>query len=307
MAAIDDALGRYNQSNFDVSATAALVRQLGAQYSLTEDQLAAAVPVYGDEHRAQYSSGYTEGSNYQGIALRAVEDALVRKGQSAAVVAQQNPNFYAVGAGQANERWKATQENDGILGGLGIVAQIAALFPGPQQPFLLAASAANAASQGNIVGAALNAFGAYQVGFSSFAPDGSAIDLSTSDIGIGQATGSAVGGETFTVPSVLTSGNGGIDDGALQVILNSPDAVSVGSVAKAVAAVADVGSKSPGLFGSLLTGAATTAASALIKNALAPKAPTVAPAAVASGAADGGLGGPLLLALGAAILYKMAA
>lgn len=52
----------------------------------------------------------------------------------------------------------------GLFGGLGPLAQLAALIPGPQQPFLMAANAANSLSQGNLIGAGLNAFGAYNGG-----------------------------------------------------------------------------------------------------------------------------------------------
>lgn len=52
----------------------------------------------------------------------------------------------------------------GLFGDFGGLAQLAALIPGPQQPFLLGANAVNAASQGNLIGAGLNAFGAYNGG-----------------------------------------------------------------------------------------------------------------------------------------------
>jgi len=166
MAALEDVLGRYNQSNFDIGAAAAAARSLGAKYGLTEAELAAAVPIFGDFHRQQFNSGYTEGSNYNQIAQSAVEDALRARGQNAAVVAQQNPNFVSTGAAEANQRWQATQKDDGgLFGDLGPLAQLAALIPGPQQPFLLAANAANNLSQGNLIGAGLNAFGAYSGGW----------------------------------------------------------------------------------------------------------------------------------------------
>lgn len=60
---------------------------------------------------------------------------------------------------------QATHGGKGLFGDLGPLAQIAALIPGPQQPFILAANAANAASQGNWISAGLNAFGAYGGGW----------------------------------------------------------------------------------------------------------------------------------------------
>ena len=162
MAMLEDVLGQYNQSNFDIGSAAALIRQLGQQVGLTEDELAAAVPVFGNEHRAAYNSGYTEGSNYSAVAQRAVADALDARGVDSSRFKQATQGFVDQGAQQAQQRWQATQKPDGgLLGGLGPISKIAALFPGPQQPFLLAANAANSLSQGNLVGAGLNALGAY--------------------------------------------------------------------------------------------------------------------------------------------------
>ena len=142
MAALEDVLGLYNQSNFDIGSTAALIRQLGQQAGLSEEELAAAVPVFGDAHRAAYNSGYTEGSNYSAIAQRAVADALSARGVDSSRFKRATQGFVDQGAQQANQRWQATQEKDsgGLLGNLGPLAKIAALFPGPQQPFLLAAN-----------------------------------------------------------------------------------------------------------------------------------------------------------------------
>ncbi len=166
MAMLEDVLGQYDQSNFDIGSTAALIRQLGQQAGLTEEELAAAVPVFGDYHRSQLGSGYTEGSNYSAIAQRAVSDALAARGTDPSRFNQATQGFVDQGAQQAQQRWQATQKPDkGLLGDLGPIAKIAALFPGPQQPFLLGANAANSLSQGNLVGAGLNAFGAYN-GFS---------------------------------------------------------------------------------------------------------------------------------------------
>jgi hypothetical protein len=162
MAMLEDVLGQYNQSNFDIGSAAALIRQLGQQVGLTEDELAAAVPVFGDEHRAAINSGYTEGSNYSAIAQRAVADALDARGVDSSRFKQATQGFVDQGAQQAQQRWQATQEPDGgLLGDLGPISRIAALFPGPQQPFLLAANAANSLSQGDLIGAGTNALGAY--------------------------------------------------------------------------------------------------------------------------------------------------
>ena len=162
MAMLEDVLGQYNQSNFDIGSAAALIRQLGQQVGLTEDELAAAVPVFGNEHRAAYNSGYTEGSNYSAVAQRAVADALDARGVDSSRFKQATQGFVDQGAQQAQQRWQATQKpNKGLFGDLGPIAKIAALFPGPQQPFLLAANAANSLSQGDLIGAGTNALGAY--------------------------------------------------------------------------------------------------------------------------------------------------
>ena len=162
MAMLEDVLGQYNQSNFDIGSAAALIRQLGQQVGLSEEELAAAVPVFGDEHRAAYNSGYTEGSNYSAVAQRAVADALDARGVDSSRFKQATQGFVDQGAQQAQQRWQATQKpNKGLFGDLGPIAKIAALFPGPQQPFLLAANAANSLSQGDFIGAGTNALGAY--------------------------------------------------------------------------------------------------------------------------------------------------
>lgn len=67
---------------------------------------------------------------------------------------------------EAIQKEQSTHGSKGLFGDLGPLAQLAALLPGPQQPFLLAANAANAASQGNLLSAGLNAFGAYTGGWS---------------------------------------------------------------------------------------------------------------------------------------------
>ncbi len=121
MAKIEDVLGKFDQSNFDVAGAAGAMRSLGAKHGLSEDDLAAAVSVFGDEHRAQFNSGYTEGSNYNAIAQRAVQDALKAKGKDPSAAADEG--YIATGAAQANERWKATQKDDD--GGFGQIAMMA--------------------------------------------------------------------------------------------------------------------------------------------------------------------------------------
>lgn len=59
------------------------------------------------------------------------------------------------------DRQADADKKGGFLGDLGPIAQLAGLIPGPQQPFVLAANAANNLSAGNPIGAALNTVGAY--------------------------------------------------------------------------------------------------------------------------------------------------
>jgi hypothetical protein len=115
-------------------------------------------------------------------------------------------NYYATKQQQEADQIQAEQAthgSEGLFGDLGPLAQLAALIPGPQQPFLLAANAANSLSQGNLIGAGLNAFGAYGGGWDGL-----------------------MGGSGGT-----TAFNGGIDQGALGQILgtNSPAAAVAGA------------------------------------------------------------------------------
>ena len=209
MAMLEDVLGQYNQSNFDIGSAAALIRQLGQQVGLTEDELAAAVPVFGDEHRAAYNSGYTEGSNYSAVAQRAVADALDARGVDSSRFKQATQGFVDQGAQQAQQRWQATQKPDGgLLGDLGPISKIAALFPGPQQPFLLAANAANSLSQGDLIGAGTNALGAYG-GFSGGYNPGAGGEgaLSASEF-------AANAGPAYTGGNNMIDGMGGYNFGA---------------------------------------------------------------------------------------------
>ena len=209
MAMLEDVLGQYNQSNFDIGSAAALIRQLGQQVGLTEDELAAAVPVFGNEHRAAYNSGYTEGSNYSAVAQRAVADALDARGVDSSRFKQATQGFVDQGAQQAQQRWQATQKPDGgLFGDLGPIAKIAALFPGPQQPFLLAANAANSLSQGDLIGAGTNALGAYG-GFSGGYNPGAGGEgaLSASEF-------AANAGPAYTGGNNMIDGMGGYNFGA---------------------------------------------------------------------------------------------
>ena len=209
MAMLEDVLGQYNQSNFDIGSAAALIRQLGQQVGLSEEELAAAVPVFGDEHRAAINSGYTEGSNYSAIAQRAVADALDARGVDSSRFKQATQGFVDQGAQQAQQRWQATQKpNKGLFGDLGPIAKIAALFPGPQQPFLLAANAANSLSQGDLIGAGTNALGAYG-GFSGGYNPGAGGEgaLSASEF-------AANAGPAYTGGNNMIDGMGGYNFGA---------------------------------------------------------------------------------------------
>lgn len=199
MAKIEDSLSPYNQSNFDIGATAALMRQLGAKAGVSEDDLAAAVPVFGDEHRAQLNSGYTEGSNYQAIAQRAVRDAIKAKGgtdpgEDAALVEQ--------GRQQGQDRWKATQKPDSGMGGFaGMVgAALGAVFA----PATFGLSAA--------LGAALGG--------------GAATLLTTGDPMKALVSGgiSYLGGQLFSGMTGAAEGAGAVDWGSLDA---GPGAMAV--------------------------------------------------------------------------------
>lgn len=209
MAMLEDVLGLYDQSNFDIRSTAALIRQLGQQAGLSEEELAAAVPVFGDYHKSVYNSGYTEGSNYSAIAQRAVSDALAARGADPSRFNQATQGFVDQGAQQAQQRWQATQKPDGgLLGDLGPIAKIAALFPGPQQPFLLAANAANSLSQGDLIGAGTNALGAYN-GFSGGYNPGAGGENALS---AREFAANAGVGANPTIPSYMQPTAGGVAD-----------------------------------------------------------------------------------------------
>ena len=176
---LEGALQQYNQSNFDVGSTAALIRQLGQQSGLSEAELTAAVPVFGDEHRGAYNSGYTEGSNYNAIAQRAVSDALRTRGTDPSRFNQATQGFVDQGTQQAQERWQETQKDTSFGStGLGKLASMAvqglsAYFGGP----IGAAASSYALSGGDVGKAALSAgltyAGGQLSGTGSGAPGGS--------------------------------------------------------------------------------------------------------------------------------------
>ena len=124
---------------------------------------------------------------------------------SAALPAIQNQQQQQQNSIQAEQ---ATHGGKGLLGGFGPFAKIAALIPGPQQPFLLAANAANSLSQGNLIGAATNALGAYN-GFSGGYNLGAGGEnaLSAQEF----AANAGVGANP-TIPSYLQPTAGGVAD-----------------------------------------------------------------------------------------------
>ena len=212
MAALEDVLGLYDQSNFDIGSTAALIRQLGKQAGLSEEELAAAVPVFGDAHRAAFNSGYTEGSNYSAIAQRAVSDALAARGADPSRFNQATQGFVDQGAQQAQQRWLETQKDTSFGStGLGQLAStagqaLASYFGGP----IGAAASSYALSGGDVGKAALSAgltyAGGQLSGTGSGAPGGSwyspSGDISSVANKLGSAFGSTGG---VTDPSTLTA------------------------------------------------------------------------------------------------------
>lgn len=123
---LEEALERYDQSNFDSDSAAKMARMLGAPLRLTEQRMIDAVPVFGDYHRAQFNSGYTEASNYVLIAVRVVADALTRAGGDGAAYIALNQQNILNGAQQAQARWQATQKPDNAFGAIMQIAAIAA-------------------------------------------------------------------------------------------------------------------------------------------------------------------------------------
>lgn len=113
----------------DINAIASIAQSLNTPYGFSIQQLAAAVPVFGNEHRAALNSGYTNGSNYYVIGMRIIADAMRQNGYSEdavnAFVASQNPGVVQ-GAQQAQQRWQQTQQQ----GKSGLTAMLVGLAIG---------------------------------------------------------------------------------------------------------------------------------------------------------------------------------
>ena len=126
---LEDALSRYNQSNFDFRYVAASMRKIAGTYGISDLELIAVVPVFGEYHKAAYQSGYTEGSDYATIAAQGIKDAMLRKGLPgyAWLSTPQVQAFIAQGAQEMQTRWQATQKSDSGFGSFGIVGLIAAV------------------------------------------------------------------------------------------------------------------------------------------------------------------------------------
>lgn len=113
---IEEALQRYDRSNFDVGATANYIRQINSQLGIPEEQIIAAIPVAGEAHKQSVGHGYTEGSNYQGIAAEAITNALRDMGYAdrADYVAQKLQPIVDQGGADAYNRWQQTQEDNSL-------------------------------------------------------------------------------------------------------------------------------------------------------------------------------------------------
>jgi len=196
---LEGALQRYNQSNFDIGSTAALIRQLGQQSGLSEAELVAAVPVFGDEHRGAYNSGYTEGSNYNAIAQRAVSDALRTKGVDPSRFNQATQGFVDQGTQQAQERWQGTQEDDDGLGGILTLAAIAAaIYTGGASLAALGGEAAATALAGE-----MTALGIAEIGVAEAA---TALGVEAAAVGGVAEAATALGVEAAAVGGVAEAG-----------------------------------------------------------------------------------------------------
>ena len=206
---LEGMLQKYNQSNFDVSSAASRMRELGKQYNLTDADLMAAVPVFGDEHRSALNSGYTEGSNYNAIAQRAVSDALKTRGVDTNQFTQATQGYVSQGANEAQQRWQETQKDDSFGStGLGqltsmAVQALASYFGGP----IGSAASSYALSGGDVGKAALSAgltyAGGQLTGTGSGAPGGSWYSPSGDISSVADKVTSAFGS---TSPSLDISG-----------------------------------------------------------------------------------------------------
>ena len=228
---LEGVLSRYNQSNFDIGSTAALIRQLGQQAGLSEAELAAAVPIFGDEHRAALNSGYTEGSNYNAIAQRAVADALRTRGTDPSRFNQATQGFVDQGTQQAQERWQATQEDDDGLGNiLALAAMAVAAY--------VTGGAALAAFGGEAVATEAIAAGVAQVGAEAVAGVGGIDVGSLSQIlGNGGYAAEAAAAATAATAAGTTAGEGALSaaEFAANAGVGAPGAMGVGEGALSAA------------------------------------------------------------------------
>lgn len=226
---LEGMLQKYNQSNFDVSSAASRMRELGKQYNLTDADLMAAVPVFGDEHRSALNSGYTEGSNYNAIAQRAVSDALKTRGVDTNQFTQATQGYVSQGANEAQQRWQETQKDDSFGStGLGqltsmAVQALASYFGGP----IGSAASSYALSGGDVGKAALSAgltyAGGQLTGTGSGAPGGSWYSPSGDISSVADKVTSAFGS---TSPSLNISGGldapGGFTPSAPEITTSYP-------------------------------------------------------------------------------------
>lgn len=226
MAKIEDALSGYNQSNFDITGAANAMRTLGAKYGLTEDQLAQAVPVFGDEHRKLHNSGYTEGSNYNAIAQRAVQDALKTAGKDPNIA--NDASYIETGRQQAQQRWQDTQKDDdsgfGSLVMMAVTA-VAAAYGVPLWVTSAAKAGLSLASGADPLDAIVNGGLSYLSGnvLQGLSVDGAGIGGSdfVGDLPVDPSAGSpAIGtgdGNVFASADTETMNDASVIDGPVQI------------------------------------------------------------------------------------------
>ena len=110
----------------------------------------------------------------------------------------------ALGASTRKAAHKADDAQSGFLGDLGPLAAIAAMIPGPHQPFVMALNAANSLANGNVLGAALSAAGAYG-GFSGVDPLVSADAASLASQGLSNSQIAATLDQTYNLGSAASN------------------------------------------------------------------------------------------------------
>ena len=211
---LETMLQQYNQSNFDVSGVANQMRQLAASQGISEQQLVASIPktfqdTFNTGGKAQDVNGFTEGSNYNVIALATVRDAMNAVGKSGTDYFNANQGYVQGGANQAQNRWQETQKDDSFGStGLGqltsmAVQALASYFGGP----IGAAASSYALSGGDVGKAALSAgmtyAGGQLSGTGSGAPGGSWYSPSGDISSVADKVTSAFGS---TSPSLDISG-----------------------------------------------------------------------------------------------------